>query len=1183
MTHPTPVELGRAIARNPLLVSPDAAVIDVIDQMHTIRAAGMQRQLGNTLDSIAVPVDATAVVVEHHLVIGLLTEQDILRLAAQQLDLTHLTMRTVMTHPVITLPEPALVDVSAVMQLLQQHQIHHLPLVDRQNRVTGLITYERLCQLAINQQLWQSQQQLQIQLDARIQAETSQQASEQRYADFLTVAPVGIFHTDTMGKCLYVNERWCEIAGLTLTEALGDGWLNGLHPADRALIGAEWNIAAQENQPFQLEYRFQRADACVTWVYGQAVAEYSPHGELLGYVGTITDITDRKQSEITLQNLVAGTAATTGQDFFPVLVEHIATAVDVSYVLVSELLDETLHVMAYWADGKLQPTFSFPLSGTPCEQVLQNAECYIDDCVQSQFPEDLDLVEMSAQSYLGVALYDLLGQPIGNLCILDKRPLRDVQRAKQILQVFAARAGVELERQRASIALKNRNKDLETAVQDRTKALKLTQSAVDLADDAIYMVRMDGSLSYVNQSACKMLGYSQDELLSLSVQDIDLYRPLDDFSEQWQSNCQERSWPPFETQHRAKDGTIHTVEVSVNYFEQDGQTYNIVFVRDICDRKEAAQKIQQQAEYERLLREISQRIRQSLDLQTIFDTACQEIRQVLQADRVGIFRLEPNSPVDTGEFVAEAVVESAVSLLSQSFSVDDLVSFDAPFDRQAPFWVETNLNWVQLPARLTQHLARWQIRANLVMPLLYKDELWGLLVVHQCYESRHWHQTEIDLTQQLANQLAIAIQQAELVQQLQQELSERQQTQQQLTERNQQLAQSNDELAYATRLKSEFLATMSHELRTPLNAVLGLAEALQDQIFGELNPKQIKALTTIERSGVHLLSLINDILDVAKIEAGRVKLQRSMVTVESVCRSSLAFIRQQALRKEIRLGLKLPPESIVLNVDERRISQALINLLSNAVKFTPEQGAIALEVTLPEVSPDHNVANSKFVEIAVSDTGIGIAPEYMPQLFKPFVQIDSALNRKYEGTGLGLALVKQLVELHGGAVRVSSEMDVGSRFTIELPYSKIVPQPDIATSRVRSSVIEPPCSRITKLQPRILLAEDNASNVSVIADYLSAAGCQLQIAHNGQIAIDLAQAETPDVILMDIQMPVVDGLEAMQKMRRDPNLVNVPIIALTALAMPGDRERCFMAGATDYLSKPVRLKQMVETIERYLA
>ncbi|MBD2186946.1 response regulator [Pseudanabaena mucicola] len=402
-----------------------------------------------------------------------------------------------------------------------------------------------------------------------------------------------------------------------------------------------------------------------------------------------------------------------------------------------------------------------------------------------------------------------------------------------------------------------------------------------------------------------------------------------------------------------------------------------------------------------------------------------------------------------------------------------------------------------------------------------------------------------------------------------------------------QLQQTNQELARATRLKDEFLANMSHELRTPLNAILGMAEGLQDQVFGTVNERQIKAIQTIRSSGTHLLELINDILDVSKIVAGQIEINRIPTAIPQLCQSSLGFVKQQALRKQIQIYTKMPLDLPDIWIDERRIRQVLINLLNNAVKFTPAGGSVTLDVTYcPADRSGQSQGNNAIanLQISVIDTGIGIAAENIPKLFKPFVQIDSALNRQYAGTGLGLTLVKQMIEIHGGNVSLTSELGKGSCFTITLPYISGVEQPTSSHHSITPVESPPQFTDIDRLNaPVILLVEDNEANVLTVSSYLTERGYQILIAKNGQEAIAMAQAMQPHLIVMDVQMPIMDGLEATKQIRQIPHLINIPIIALTALAMPEDHERCIQAGANSYLVKPVSLSQLINTMRQLLS
>lgn len=509
---------------------------------------------------------------------------------------------------------------------------------------------------------------------------------------------------------------------------------------------------------------------------------------------------------------------------------------------------------------------------------------------------------------------------------------------------------------------------------------------------------------------------------------------------------------------------------------------------------------------------------------------------------------------------------------------------------------------------------------------------------------------------------------------------------QRVHERTADLRRANAELEKASRSKDAFLASMSHELRTPLNAILGLTEALTDEVYGPLNLDQKRALGTVESSGKHLLALISDVLDLAKIHAGRMRLESDPTSVRDLVLSSVAYVRRHAEKAGISLLVSDVDPGLVMNTDGRRLRQILINLLSNAVKFTPDGGRVHMEV--------HANAERGVIEFRVEDTGIGIDPDRQREIFEPFRQVDSKLSRNYEGTGLGLALVRELVDAFGGSIALESQVAVGSTFSVFVPWvrpspesrmiepsqalpkrilivednlmdadkleqslrefdivsltvgsSSEIPQalavfrpeailldvvlpgetgweflshakdvcgdipiivvsalddPSISRSAGASGHLTKPFSRVElitmlrSLDPpepintrqfttpaRILLAEDNPANQKAMADYLRSTGLTVEIVSNGNEAVAAAKSR-PDIIIMDIQMPQMDGLDAIRHIRTMSGCEKVPIIAVTALAMRGDRDRCLAAGATDYLSKPVSLRELRRRIEEHL-
>ncbi len=662
--------------------------------------------------------------------------------------------------------------------------------------------------------------------------------------------------------------------------------------------------------------------------------------------------------------------------------------------------------------------------------------------------------------------------------------------------------------------------------------------------------------------------------------------------------------------------TFALIEIlSSSYWEQKLMPDNIDLNR-LVDRQ-MEESLRQQIEQERLLNQVITQIRQSLELPIILETAVQQVRKFLKVDRLIIYQFERsinhnhnsspdlininnnseikliNQPnliltnniandniIDAHTFIdlsfndqnasityeskASDLIPSVLNLTENSTCFLNIPSCQEKYSQGLTIAIEDVEIAYKFSNCLLEFLRQHQVRSKIISPIIVSGKIWGLLIAHQCFLPRKWQESEKIFLQQIAAHLAIAINQAQLYAKLQQQ---KQTLEQRVIERTQDLHDALLGAQAASMAKSEFLSTISHELRTPLTCVIGMSATLLRWSFGQLSQKQRNYLQTIHDSGDHLLAMINDILELSQVEAGKAVLNMTEFSLSKLAAQSLQTLKNKAATAGVKLELdiQVSPEKDKFVADQRRVKQILFNLLSNAVKFTPEGGKVLLRVWV-----ENNAA-----VFQVEDSGIGIPEHQLSLLFQKFQQLEMNYKRRYEGTGLGLALTKQLIELHRGWIEVDSVVDVGSTFTVCLPNHQLVPDGEnTENTSIEYNNVEPPGI--------IILIEDQEENAWVICDLLTTAGYQIIWMIEGSTALKQIHILQPKVAIVSMQLPDIDCHKLINNLRQSSMFSNIKVLAIVnATAEQVDNYQ--IIGADDYLLQPMKPQDLLEKIAVLMA
>ncbi len=875
----------------------------------------------------------------------------------------------------------------------------------------------------------------------------------------------GIWEYNLVTGDFNCSERWATMLGFSKEEVPSFGCYcnENIHPEDRKLFDDSFNSYLNgTSEKYEAELRIKSKDGSYKWIYTRGkVVQRDESGKPVKVVGAHTDITTRKESEKIVKNAYADLQ----------LAQQIASIGNWSFdpeVGTPEWSEEVYKVY------KREPSLGPPT---------------LDEYKNIYTGEYFKLFWQSIRR----AIQD--GTPYDILLFLDL-PNGESKWVRSICKPEAVKGpnGYKL---RGTIQDVTNIKTLENSIvrnEQRFQRLK------DCSIDAIFTIDSDGRFVDANKQASISLGRSKDEILKLTIDEVDANFDKAKFVDFW-SNIKNEEPFLFETKHIRIDGYTFPVEVNGVSFEEDNQRFFYGVARDITERKNAEKRLEESEQMFRVLFNDAPIPYQSLDIDGNFITVNKMFCETLG------YRLD--------------------ELIGKNFS-----------EILHPDWVEQyRENFPRLKA--TGETRGVELGINKKNGEFALVTFTGRISKNPDGTFRQTHCVFRDIT------------------------SER--------EYQEGLVKAKEEAEQANHTKSMFLANMSHELRTPLNGIMGMHQLLKTT---HLNDEQEEYVSLAINSAKRLTNLLSDILDLTRVEARKLNLVENPFELKETLELAKQLFGPACDQKGISLFFNIHPSlPSKLIGDQIRVQQILNNLIGNAVKFT-ESGSIRCEAyPLP-----HKTRDTLRILFSVSDTGIGIEEDRLDQLFEPFTQADEGYKRAYQGAGLGLSIVRQLVKLMGGNVSVASEPGNGTEFHFCLPF-KIDESESFAIQHEASSLCHEPCPH------SILIAEDEKVNRTALQTILQKAGYKVTSVGNGKEVVDELGKSTFDIILMDIQMPIMDGVEATKAIRSGQageKNSTIPIVALTAFAMSGDKENFLNAGMNGYLAKPIEVDELNSVISELL-
>ncbi len=693
--------------------------------------------------------------------------------------------------------------------------------------------------------------------------------------------------------------------------------------------------------------------------------------------------------------------------------------------------------------------------------------------------------------------------------------------------------------------------------------LRKYRTLLENSGDLMYAYDLGGIITYVTPNIREFLGYEPDEVLGRSFVEFVAadYRAM--ALEQFKLISLNGNRPySFRISLMHRDGRRIPIEISSRTFYEDGfPVMHVGLARDITERRRMEVEMKKRNRELSALYSVASVLNQSLELETLLQTCLERMMEALEVETGGMFLLGPQG--EFRQWASRGMDERFRGIIATLRS--DQPSLERVM-HNGEVWIVDDLE--TLPNFSNKLVTELGYRSVAVGPLRAKDRILGAFFLARKV-AHSFSEADRSLIASVGGQVGMALEIGGLYRELNTTVNE--------------VRKANARLEEATRHKSEFLANMSHELRTPLNAIIGFSEILQDQAFGPLNEKQSRYATNILTGGKNLLALVNDVLDLSKVEAGKMELLVEKFNPLDVINDVLGQISIMAQKKQI--GLSLRPGDVVsfVKADRRKFKQILYNLLSNAVKFTPDGGTV--EVQIRRVGAT--------VELSVIDNGIGINPQDHERIFEEFRMLDNVLTKKQQGTGLGLALSRRLAQLHGGTVRVQSELGRGSTFTLSLPLE---PQVEPIPFRPAPNLAEPsshngngsgmedyflkPSDSVRGREPKpgekwALVVEDDDKAAELLQVYLEQSGYRVSRTNTGDSALAQAKVLKPAVISLDVVLPTKNGWEVLRELKNDPDTRDIPVMVVSML---DNRKISFELGAVACFVKPVRRDELASKL-----